>query len=355
MSKSTNIQHVSLFKKVFAFVVIVLFIGVSSSPSFGAGIVEKSCMSTSDGNILYVGGSGLGNYTRIQDAIDNASDGDTVFVYNGTYYENIHVYEHGEFITLIGENKSITIIDGQRVGPVITIGSNLNIKGFTIQNSTRDGDWNAGMYVEVGSLISDNIIINNGYGIRLYYTFGHTISDNIIEENEYDGIDIFGSHEITVKDNCIRNNKGSGISASPSTSNIVINNIIDNNSNGIISLGGSYWDISYNIISNNTVGINLRPFLWIYSFGSSIIANEISNNGMGIVICRSYNNLILTNNFIDNTENAYFNSFSFFNTWDGNYWDGPQEPPCVIKGKLFFFLIPWLNFDWHPAQEPYEI
>jgi len=30
-------------------------------------------------NILYVGGSGEGNYSSIQDAIDNASDGDTIF------------------------------------------------------------------------------------------------------------------------------------------------------------------------------------------------------------------------------------------------------------------------------------
>ena len=44
------------------------------------------------GNTLYVGGSGEGNYTKIQDAINNASDGDTVFVYNGTYYEmHIHI------------------------------------------------------------------------------------------------------------------------------------------------------------------------------------------------------------------------------------------------------------------------
>ena len=39
------------------------------------------------GNILYVGGSGPGNYTKIQDALDNATEGDTVYVYSNTYYE----------------------------------------------------------------------------------------------------------------------------------------------------------------------------------------------------------------------------------------------------------------------------
>ena len=42
-------------------------------------------MPISNDNTLYVGGSGEGNYTKIQDAIDDASDGDIVFVYNGTY------------------------------------------------------------------------------------------------------------------------------------------------------------------------------------------------------------------------------------------------------------------------------
>jgi len=35
---------------------------------------------------LYVGGNGVGNYSSIQDAIDSASDGDTVYVYSGIYY-----------------------------------------------------------------------------------------------------------------------------------------------------------------------------------------------------------------------------------------------------------------------------
>ena len=37
------------------------------------------------GQILYVGGTGSGNYSCINDAINNTSNGDTVFVYNGTY------------------------------------------------------------------------------------------------------------------------------------------------------------------------------------------------------------------------------------------------------------------------------
>jgi hypothetical protein len=94
---------------------------------------------TSKGNWLYVGGSGPGNYTRIQDAIDNASDGDTVYVYAGIYLGNIVI---NVSIDLIGENKNTTIIDEnpdiddpQLIEANIYIfADSVTITGFTIQN-----------------------------------------------------------------------------------------------------------------------------------------------------------------------------------------------------------------------------
>ena len=86
--------------------------------------IEQSSMSFSRGKTLYVGGSGGDNYTQIQHAIDNASDGDTVFVYNGTYYENVVV---DKSIQLIGEDKNTTIIDGGGNDDVVHV-SNNNVK-----------------------------------------------------------------------------------------------------------------------------------------------------------------------------------------------------------------------------------
>ncbi len=67
-------------KKILTIGVILLFVGTSSIPTMA--LKTKNSQSSSTGNWLYVGGSGPGNYTKIQDAIDNASDGDTVFVYD---------------------------------------------------------------------------------------------------------------------------------------------------------------------------------------------------------------------------------------------------------------------------------
>ena len=82
---------------VFLFVFLISFapLGISEEPVFSS--------------TLYVGGSGPGNYSSIQSAIDAASDGDTVFVYSGTYSEPITIEKK---LNLIGEEKTTTIIDG---------------------------------------------------------------------------------------------------------------------------------------------------------------------------------------------------------------------------------------------------
>jgi hypothetical protein len=72
-----------LVRKCVAMGIIFLFVG-TCIPAVEQDTEEQSLL-TSSGSWLYVGGSGPGNYTRIQDAVDNASDGDTVFVFDGTY------------------------------------------------------------------------------------------------------------------------------------------------------------------------------------------------------------------------------------------------------------------------------
>jgi len=111
--------------------------------------------------ILYVGGSGPGNYTTIQDAIDNASDGYTVFVFNGIYYENVAVDKQ---LNLIGESKNDTIIDAGGSGSAVRVSADwVKISDFTLQNS-GNGWYTAGILLSSSSnynTITKNKIINN--------------------------------------------------------------------------------------------------------------------------------------------------------------------------------------------------
>jgi len=62
--------------------------------------------------MLYIEGLNPGDYSKIQDALNNASDGNTVFVYDDSalYYENI---ASNVSIHLIGENRNTTSIEGE--------------------------------------------------------------------------------------------------------------------------------------------------------------------------------------------------------------------------------------------------
>ena len=110
-----------MIRKGIALIVMLLFVGMIISPSTGIIVKNNSIYTYSDGIILYVGGSGPGNYSNIKDAIDDARDGDTVFVYNDSspYCENIII---DKSIRLVGEEKNTTVIDGKKEGQLLTQG-----------------------------------------------------------------------------------------------------------------------------------------------------------------------------------------------------------------------------------------
>ncbi|MCK4332795.1 MAG: hypothetical protein KAV40_04375, partial [Thermoplasmatales archaeon] len=128
-----------------------------------------------DGNTLYVGGSGPDNYTRIQDAIDAAKNGDTVFVYNGTYYEIVLI---NKSLKILGEHRDIAFINSYLHNTVITITApDVLIEGFTIQNS---GTHHYQNYAGIKGLANDisltNLnIVDNGIGVFLQNSRGHFI------------------------------------------------------------------------------------------------------------------------------------------------------------------------------------
>ena len=90
------------------------------------------------GKIITVDDDGEADYTKIQDAIDAALI--------------------DKSITIIGEDRESTIIDGGNIGNIVILSSDfINFSGFTIKNSDDGG---IGIFVKgiYGGLISSNII-----------------------------------------------------------------------------------------------------------------------------------------------------------------------------------------------------
>ena len=79
---------------------------------------------------ITVNDEGNADYTKIQDAIDNSTNGDTIRVFEGTYTENIIV---NKSLSLIGNGSEITVIDGGENGDVVMITADwVNISGFFV-------------------------------------------------------------------------------------------------------------------------------------------------------------------------------------------------------------------------------
>jgi parallel beta-helix repeat protein len=190
-------------KKILTFGIMLLFLGMTIS-STGFNIEKQTFIATYNGNTLYVGGSGPGNYTEIQDAIDDASDGDTVFVYNGTYYENVIV---NKTINFLGEDKDKTVINGYSYNHCIDVISDwVNVSGF----STIKGDGTGIQIHSNHTSIIDNIISDNWFGIYLYDSHNNIISNNRIINNDY-GMFFSYSNKNTVVSNAITSNGDYGL------------------------------------------------------------------------------------------------------------------------------------------------
>ena len=288
------------------------------------------------GKILYVGGDGPGNYTKIQDAIDDATDGDTIIVYGGIYHENIVI---DKSISLIGKNKYNTIIDANYKGDVVKImKDNVKISGFTIRNSEKNFE-KAGVVIQNSNydVVENNIIENNGdQGIRIFSSSYNTIKDNIISNNVYYGIWLWNSKENIIVNNTflnnglviregdyiyfvhtIKNNKVNGkplyyylnmerISIPDDAGQIILVNCshinienfsISNASVGIEIAYSSFINIFHNNFSHN----NLNGIRLYYSENNEISSNLLNNNGWGgLSLWYSSNNTISHNIISDN-------------------------------------------------------
>lgn len=257
--------------------VILLFIGSGSIP-LTAQDIGKPLLPTSGGNWFYVGGSGSGNYTTIQDAIDNASNGDTVFVFNGTYFGYVIINKR---INLLGEDKNATIINGYFAYTISIVTDLVNMSGFTIKNGGRLGE---GVRIDSNyNNVINNIIDIPKDRIRL---FGHSniFSDNTIK-NTY--LYISGDNN-TVSNNTITNDYY-GIFLTDCWDNIITNNALFHS-----GLFISAENVCDNIVTDNTV--NGKPLVYL-----SDESNLVLDSDAGQIILVNCTNITVQNQEICNT------------------------------------------------------
>ena len=351
-------------KKLIVFGIIALFIGISVIPSSGILLDKKTVILTSRGNIFYVGGNGSGNYTKIQDAIDNATDGDTVFVYNGIYYENVGVDKK---IQLIGEDRNNTIIDANKISsPVMLLVNGIKLSGFCLQNSGNNWYCDSGVRLSTFShnawnhKIIGNKMINNCDGLFACGSGDNVISDNIFINNRNAGMYFqSGGHNNDIYNNTIINNSAQGIFMFGCHFNKLFNNSITNNNAGIVFQECDENNVFDNYLAFMPVGIVIADVSW----DNQIYNNDVENNDLGIKIrnfigTANYN-CVYHNNLINNTKSGYDECTK--NKWNkyypicGNYWDdynGIDNDSDGI-GDIPYLISGGDSQDNYPLMEPY--
>jgi len=267
-------------------------------------------------------------YATIQDAINNASDGDTIKIYPGTYDGPIILNKE---IKLVGDpavdghggygikvERNNTLVENFTIYNCST-GILVHNNSFTIQNATINNctiykcTYSNGYGIEFnnvnGSLITDTQVNDTIYGIWLISSSNNTLANDTADGNNHDGIDLFSSSNNNKIINSIAsNNSYSGIVMGASSNNILINNkAIDNGQSGIYAgFSSSYNKILNNTANNNQWGIQL------YSSANSnnITGNTVNNNTQhGIVLSSSSNNNTVTNcNVHNNSCGIYLHS-----------------------------------------------
>lgn len=291
-------------KKIIICIVITLLIGINIFPSTIGISGEKYPINPSFASTFYVGGNGPNNYTSIQAAIDDAFDGDTVFVFDDSspYYENIVI---DKSINLLGENKESTIIDGSSINDVVYISADFVIvQSFTIQNC-GDSIWDSGIELHSHiNEISDTIVQTNGNnGISVFMSNANIIINNQIISNENYGIFIQASIDNTIINNQLEYNNHTGVYLDISDGNIISDCALIENDAGITLISSNDNTISSNVIfSNNGDGISIEN-----SNYNEIFSNIIdSNDDNGLQLYHSDNIDIYENDILNNHEYGIF-------------------------------------------------
>ena len=267
------------------------------------------------------------DYSTIQEAVDQASPGDTVFVKKGTYQECVVI---NKSLTLIGENKAATILGGWQLNGTVVLVTHddVTLSGFTIKSScgytfgTTKGIHLLGVqgcrvsgcvFSQIGKGIwlycsSCNILEGNSVngppyytwsGATLQYSSNNTIRGTSITVAEQGGIELFlDSNGNSIIGNYVQS-KWMGIHVSSSDGNRIEDNSIQGYRFGVMQYSSSHSIIKNNSVVQSLTGIQINDA----SNYNLIAKNNITKgNYCGVELhSNSSHNKLLGNNIADNT------------------------------------------------------
>lgn len=304
MKKKINVL-VLVFCLIYACCILVS-VGYSESP-FHLHIVNQKTIYVDDD---FIDDPENHRWNSIQEGINDASNGDIIYVYQGIYPENVVL---DKSITLLGEKSESTIIDGQnRADCLYIISDYANITGFTLRNSGTEVYPQRDAGIDINScnvtILQCNIISNN-QGILVQKSFNF-IAECFLDKNN---VGIYFRGDNNTVSHCKIINNSIGIGADQVKNNNLSHLQIQHNGQGI-----HFVTSKDNRIKNSVIEANQHHGLileWL-SDNNKISRCNISNNGEdGIHVYASTDgNIISECQIINNAEDG----IEFFDTVNNN-------------------------------------
>ena len=334
---------------------------------------------------LHVGGSGGGNYTSIQDAINDASDGDCIIVYPGVYHEHLVV---SKSLRLKGVDVNSTVVDGDAESSDAVITAPFT----SIENLTfrRSGGYCNDALIEAvadnvsvhgcvfcnarnGLLLSSSVnkvencfFFHLGVGVDMEHSSRNTLCNlsfksnalavflnsshfNVLSSFEgcYNGVDLlFLRSNVNRVENCVffygNENQGS-IYIDSSTGNILSNCFLHDNGYSI-----RLYNSKGNKILNSSMSYNKEGVDFYSSSHNTVYRCIFLGNNLGVYSDESSNKVLYSD--IENQKSFGVIGQKTFVDARYNWWGsvfGPGGRGIGVGDKILWLFgriryIPWL-------------
>lgn len=251
----------------------VLFLILALVGFCGSAVAEVPAAQTP--RTITVSLDGSGDFVSIQEAVDSAKKGDTVFVKPGSYPQNLTIHSK-ERVKLVGAGiDQVTLLGrGDLVG-VLHVGkwpygaTDIEITGMTVNER---GGHAVGIFNGKGITLRNLHVKGMVFGqqvrdVRIEdcviggsETTGVQFADsqavligNVIHNNDY-GVNVAGKSEVRLERNVIMRNLFEAVVVSDHAKAMLISNTLVKNGTGAAFLGSSRGEASGNIVGFNKIG-----------------------------------------------------------------------------------------------------
>ena len=256
---------------------IVMMVGDGTVAAWGQN--AEPAFTAREPRTVMVALDGSGQYTSIQDAIDDAKSGDIIRIKAGEYQEDVTIHSKDR-LRLIGDGvDQVKILGRERVG-VFHIGkwpygaTQIEISGMTIH---EHGGHAMGIFNGKSIVLHDVRINGMLFGQQVHdvriercsiggsETTGVQFADsqavligNLIHDNDH-GVTVAGTSTVQLERNVITRNLFEGVIVTDHAKVVLTSNTITKNGGGVAFLKTAQGEASGNVVGLNQVGFLIAP------------------------------------------------------------------------------------------------